>query len=82
MQGAEKTEQEERKMYPYTKILYKTDNSGDWHIGIIGCEKEQARKFSEGQKKKNITAYCGEINANNTAFMYKMSIYFTIISSY
>lgn len=42
------------KMYPYSRILYKTNDSVGWHMGIMGVDEKTAETYCEEQKSKGI----------------------------
>ena len=42
------------KMYPESRILYKTDNSEGWYMAHMGVAPEEAKKYCEEQKAKGI----------------------------
>lgn len=42
------------KMYPYSRILYKTHDSAGWYMGTMGVEKDSAKRYCEEQKSKGI----------------------------
>ena len=47
-------ENNERKMYPRSRILYKTDNTSGWRMATMGVEENVAKKYCEEQKAKGI----------------------------
>lgn len=47
-------ENNERKMYPRSRILYKTDNTSGWRMATMGVEKDMAEKYCEEQKNKGV----------------------------
>lgn len=44
----------ENKMFPYCRILYKTDNSAGWYMGTMGVDEDIAKEYCEKQKNKGL----------------------------
>lgn len=48
------TQNHERIMYPYSRILYKTDHTSGWRMATMGVKKDVAKKYCEEQKNKGV----------------------------